>query len=279
MLYYNWRVTGNALLMPYKHNQKLYGTPTPFYFEHPLAEPESLSHYKDLRDNFLWQRENYLTRWPLSRLASATGGKLNALWDFYFQPAMTLPLLFLPLIWRKRELRPLLLTAGFVLIGIGLYPFFFPHYAAPIFAVFLLIVVQGLRHVRAFEWNGRPVGVFVFHAIVLLLVCNTAAEILSPWIGQRKTIRSEALRQLEATGGKHLVMVRYGPKHSFHFGWLYNDADIDASPVIWARELDQKSDEKLMRYYSDRNIWIFEVDQHPARLSHYPGTRVRQAGL
>jgi hypothetical protein len=279
MLYYNWRVTGNALLMPYQLNQKLYGTPTPFYFQPPLAEPPAVSQYKDLRDNFLWQRGAYLTRWPLSRLAGVTGEKLDALWKFYFAPAMTLPLLCLPLIWRRRPLRPLLLSAIFVLIGIGFYPFFFPHYAAPVFAVFLLIVVQGLRYLRLFEWKGKPVGVFVFRSILLLLLCTTASELLSPAIGQKKTIRSDATRQLKAAGGKHLVLIRYKPEHTFHFGWVYNDADIDASQVVWARELDRESNAELMKHYPDRTAWLFEVDEFPPRLSHYPGTESRRAGL
>jgi protein O-mannosyl-transferase len=279
MLYYNWRVTGDALLMPYKLNQKLYGTPTPFYFQPPLAEPPGLRQYKDLRDNFLWQRNAYMTRWPLSRLAGVTGDKLNTLWEFYFAPALTLPLLCLPLIWRRRRLRPLILSAIFVLIGIGCYPFFFPHYAAPVFAIFLLIIVQGLRYLRLFEWKGRPVGVFVFRSILLLLLCTTAAELLSPAIGQKKTVRSDAMRQLKEAGGKHLVLIRYKPEHSFHFGWLYNDADIDASQVVWARELDAKSNRELMKYYSDRKVWLFEIDEYPPRLSPYPGTEAKQAGL
>jgi hypothetical protein len=277
-LYYNWRVTGNALEMPYKHNQKIYGTPTPFYFQPPLPEPPAVGAFKDLRDNFLWQRENYLTRWPLSDLATATRAKLNTLWDFYFQPAMTVPLLFLPLIWRKRHLRPLLLAAIFVLVGIGLYPFFFAHYAAPVFAVFLLIVVQGLRYVRSFEWKRRPVGVFVFRSILLLVLCTTASEALSPWIGQRRTIRSDVLRRFESAGGKHLVLVRYKPAHNFHFGWIYNNADVDSSTVVWARDLDPKSNEEIIRYYRDRNVWLLQADEQPARLSQYPGTVVNRSG-
>src|SRR6185436_13437880 len=99
MLFYNWRVTGDPLLMPYKLNQKVYGTPTPFYFQPPLEEPPAAKEFKDLEDNFKWQRERYETRWPLSVLASVTVEKLNTLWTYYFRPAMTLPLLFLPLIW------------------------------------------------------------------------------------------------------------------------------------------------------------------------------------
>jgi tetratricopeptide (TPR) repeat protein len=279
MLYYNWRVTGHALLMPYQWNQKLYGTPTPFYFQRPISEPPGLARYKDLRDNFLWQKENYNARLPLSNLAAITGEKLASVWDFFVQPALTIPLLFVPFIWRKRELRPVLSAAVFVLAGIGLYPFFFPHYAAPIFAIFVLVIVEGLRRTRLLTWKGRPVGAFLYAALILLVVCTTTAEIASPIIEQAKTIRSEALRRFEAAGGKHLVMVHYKPDHLFHYGWVYNNADIDGSSVVWARDLDAKSNEELFRYYHDRNIWLFEVDERPARLSRYPGTETKTAGL
>jgi tetratricopeptide (TPR) repeat protein len=279
MLYYNWRVTGSALVMPYMHNQKLYGTPTPFYFQAPLQEPPGLARYKDLRDNFLWQRQNYETKSPFSRYAEVTGEKLADLWEFFFQPMFTVPLLFLPLVWRRREMRPLVLSAAFVLVGIALYPFFFPHYAAPVFAIFLLIIVQGLRYIRVFEWRGRPVGMFLFRSLALLVLCTAVAEMLGPVIAQTKTIRSQALRQFEAAGGKHLVMIRYKPNHSFHFGWVNNEADIDGSQVIWARDLDAKSNQELFHHYRDRNIWLFEVDEQPARLSRYPGTERKTAGL
>ncbi|MDQ6706992.1 MAG: hypothetical protein M3Z85_13580, partial [Acidobacteriota bacterium] len=50
-------------------------------------------------------------------------------------------------------------------------------------------------------------------------------------------------------------------KHSFHSGDVHNDADIDKSDVVWARELDSASNEKLLRYYAGRKVWLFEPDE------------------
>ena len=35
------------------------------------------------------------------------------------------------------------------------------------------------------------------------------------------------LKRLKQEDGKHLVVVSYGPGHSFQNEWVYNEADID----------------------------------------------------
>src|SRR5262249_38594345 len=78
--------------------------------------------------------------------------------------------------------------------------------------------------------------------------------------------RGQALQQLRAMGGKHLVLVRYSPDHRFDFGVVFNDADIDHSPVIWARQQDAASNEALAKHYKDRAVWLFNPDELPITL-------------
>ncbi len=47
--------------------------------------------------------------------------------------------------------------------------------------------------------------------------------------------------------------------------WVYNGADIDASRVVWARDLGAEN-KKLLRYYPDRTAWLLEPDSRPPRL-------------
>jgi hypothetical protein len=79
------------------------------------------------------------------------------------------------------------------------------------------------------------------------------------------------LAELHATGARHLVAVRYGPKHNPGREWVYNDADIDGAQVIWAREMDQSQNRKLLAYFTSRQVWLLEVNdlESPLKLVPY----------
>ena len=78
------------------------------------------------------------------------------------------------------------------------------------------------------------------------------------------------LHQLEVTGDRHLVLVRYFPLHNWHEEWVYNAADIDAAPVVWARDMGDEGNRDLLRYFNNRRVWLAEPDQRPPRITPYP---------
>jgi hypothetical protein len=57
--------------------------------------------------------------------------------------------------------------------------------------------------------------------------------------------------------------------------WVYNEADIDGSKIVWAREMDAAENAKLMDYFKDRQIWLLEADEQPPKLSLYPNTMTK----
>jgi hypothetical protein len=81
--------------------------------------------------------------------------------------------------------------------------------------------------------------------------------------------RAKVAAQLEANPGKQLAIVRYTPEHASFDDWVYNAADIDASKVVWARELKAVSNPELIRYFRDRQVWLVEPDFAPPRVSPY----------
>jgi len=87
--------------------------------------------------------------------------------------------------------------------------------------------------------------------------------------------RAKLLKQLEALPGQHLVIVRYKPDHDYHTEWVYNEANIDAAKVVWAREMDLQHNRELMNYFKGRVMWLLEADELPPRLSPYPGAAMR----
>jgi hypothetical protein len=82
--------------------------------------------------------------------------------------------------------------------------------------------------------------------------------------------RAQVLVNLKRTGERHLIIVRYEPMHSPDEEWVYNGADIDSAPVVWAREMDAEQNRKLFTYFADRRVWLLEADATPRRLVPYP---------
>jgi hypothetical protein len=50
---------------------------------------------------------------------------------------------------------------------------------------------------------------------------------------------------------------------------VYNNADIDAAPVVWAREMDPENNANLIRYFHDRQVWLFEPDRSLFEVTEY----------
>jgi len=81
--------------------------------------------------------------------------------------------------------------------------------------------------------------------------------------------RARILHQLEALPGNQLVIVRYSDSHDATLEWVYNNADIDNSKVVWARDMGPAQNQELLRYYKDRRVWSLEPDSNPPRLGTF----------
>ena len=270
--FYNHRVTGSALLMPYGLHQKVYGTPQSFFWQKPILDAPGIHRARDIADVFAWQLEAHRSQFT----ARAQAERLARFWRFYLQPLLTLPLLFLPFVMQDRRMLVLAASAAAVLIGNALYPFFFPHYAAALCPLLMLLVVEGARRMRALRFRSRPAGAAMFHAWLLLVAASAAATLAGSLLRPRDvaahaTPRARAVAELRQYGGKHLVLVSYSPEHSFHHGVVYNGADIDGSEVIWARALDAARNRALADRYPDRSVWLLNPDEEPLTLVPYSG--------
>ena len=65
------------------------------------------------------------------------------------------------------------------------------------------------------------------------------------------------------------MIVHYGPNHEFQYGVVNNDADIDNSPVVWARDLGAAKNDELVRYFRGRTVWTYDPDKFPIHLLPY----------
>jgi hypothetical protein len=290
MGYYFWSVTGSPVRMPYQVGREAYATAPIFLWQSPRAEP--IHRHRVIQEFYRrYEQDFYEAEVGTARGLVVTKVAFTiALLAFYFGSALLLPLLMLPRMLRDRRMR-LLLAAGSVgLVGLVVEVFFIPHYAAPMTAIFLAIVVQGLRHLRAWRCHGRPVGVFLVRSLPLVYAGALVLRLLAPELGLPLTEtdlwwlrlrpsesgleRADLLARLERMPGRHLVIVRYGPEYDpgRQIEWVYNRADIDRAPVIWARDMGEAGNVQLLERYRDRQVWLIEPDHGPVRPQPYPGS-------
>jgi hypothetical protein len=274
--YYFWRVTGNVFRMPQQVNRDTYSVAQYFYWQMPHRQP--VYHHKAIHDfyNGLELDRYTKARSPLGFIRE-TAIKAALIWVFYIGPVLTIPLVMFFSVLSDRRIRFLLIAGTLSFTGTSLVIFFNIHYIAPMVVVILAVILQGMRHLRTCRWEGRPTGLFLVRAIVVMcvLMMPVQARILSTqpkpgtWAAMGPA-RAAFLAQLDSLPGGQLVLVRYKPDHDPLIDWVYNGANIDRSKVVWARDMGVAKNEELIRYYKDRRVWLLDADDIPPKLSPYP---------
>lgn len=258
--YYNWRITGSALTMPYQIHEAQYAAAPTLLFASPENPVPTYRHAEMERYWLEWGVERHRRQRTLSVLPLTIGVKLYMLGLTFCGPAV------LALFGLRRAsgdrwmIAAMAIASGVILLSLctkGTYP----HYVAPVAPLIYALVGSGLRHL-----NRRSVGTRATNwAIVVTIGWLLTAPVLRPYMSDQSpdsfAHRRERLQQqLEATPERELVFVKYGPNHNYHQEWVYNRADIDRADVVWARSMGAEADRDLVEYFADRRAWTLEVD-------------------
>ena len=270
--YYNWRLTGNALLMPHVLNQRAYHSAPLFLWQH--SGPELTYNNEQFEDFYNgWERDDYKTTWKDAW--NVTAEKIARLGVEMFWPGALFLVPVLPFALLDRKMRLPVATLGLCLAGVLAVIWSAPHYAAPLTCVMYAILAQAARHLRLANWRSRGVGIALSRAALVILVLETGVNVARRacdpmwWTCTGDASRVYVREQLEQMPGKHLLVVRYSEDHNIHDEWVYNRADIDGSNVVWARELDAQQNAKLFAYFKDRDIWLVEPDIDNTEIKPY----------
>jgi hypothetical protein len=269
MAFYNYRVTGSPLTMPYQVHEKQYAVASAFLWQSLRAVP--VYHHEVMRK--LWQDWDVDIYWGARHaLVKACILKLWLMYEFLlgYWPLL-FPLATWPFLMKNRKARLALTIFAVFMLALLSEKFVMPHYAAPITSLFFVLFLYGLESIRHWRPGGKPRGVLVANCLLLVFVIQLVSSVAmsSRAVSEFADKRGKIVEALETEAGKHLVIVRYAPDHSIHDEWVYNRADIDASRTVWAHEMGKREDEPLVRYYHDRRVWLLEADATPPRLTPY----------
>ncbi len=275
--YYYGRVTGSPFRMTYQVNRGTYAMAPYFLWQSPRPEP--VYHHAVMRDFYRWELARFEEYRTLRGVAHRAGDKLFGLWQFYFGPLFTIPLLAFPWILPDRKMRFPLFAGAFFLLGLAVQTWTMPHYVAPAAGLIYIVLLQCMRHLRLWRWRGHPFGLALVRVIpviactmiVLRVVAVGAHAQIEPAWPRGNLDRARILRTLQNSPARHLLIVSYGPHHDVDWEWVYNTADIDAAKVVWARDMGDHDNQELLQYFRGRKVWTLNGDESPPKLNPYPG--------
>ena len=272
--YYNWRVAGNALVVPYALHEKTYATTTPSFQWQKEGAP--LEYHNPQLADFYGKHGWAHATWRQRRITdfrsfvSLLHSNMDLFVSFFLYPELLLPLvLAAPWLLRDRRVRLLVGQTILCLAGSLLVVWYLPHYSAPLTATLVALAVQGIRHLRTWQLVGRPVGLGLSRLVVLLAVAQAPYHAFYADLLRSLAERAQIERRLDATPGEHLIVVRYSPNHYAPAEWVFNSADIDRAKIVWAKEIPGVDSGPLLRYFASRQVWLLEPDISPPRLTPY----------
>lgn len=276
--YYNWRVTGDALRLPYLENRERYEVHPSFVWQSP--HPDKTYNHEIIRKYYV-ESEGYRDQIPYWQRQAE---KPKRIWFFLIGPALTIPILFAaPIAFRPRYLLPIVCVGTFSAAHLLVAWNLLPHYAGPVTGAIYVLLIAGFRVLgvwrRRSSLCGSALSRAAIAAVAVMVLVRIAGPSLQlpvygeytlPWYSfglHANTHRAGIERKLAEVGGKHLILVDYDATHVPDFEWVYNRATIDTAPVVWARMTPRRDLlAQLLVYFRDRRVWVVYPDQNPRRL-------------
>jgi hypothetical protein len=271
MGYYNQRVTGHALRMPFAEYAAQYDVYPKFWFL-PRRSTPVYRNPSQLWVHAVFEKGSYeqlrtlpgLIRISLLRTWQWLGSNLKL-------AVLAFPLALGICTARNREIRWVLASGGVFLIGLWAESFLLPHYTAPAMGLILLLLIIGWE--RLWQW-GR-VGRHLSRAILLGWIIGALMSACQPISEDSKIINQHALidrPDSPLSTGRHLVFVRYEPGYLFDNEFVYNGAELESGRIIWARYFGPPNDEPVAQHFGNRQLWLLDAGER-LNLQPYPGLR------
>lgn len=270
--WYNYRVTGHPLLMPFVVHGRAYDSSPKFAFLPAGPAPEYRHDViRRLHEEFELAAHEKNRANPFRRVVA-----LFDVLPFYGSSLLLFAAAAGALISRSAKVWIPVVILGALWMGLLPENHAFAHYIAPGAGLLLIPAMSALRRLRM---TARAFG----PALVILVVGVAAVQASSGCMaafrsrGGEPHFRQPTVEALNSQGGRHLVIVRYAPDHNIHTEYVYNRADIDQAPIVWARDMGDAENADLLDHYRNRRVWLLEPDGPTPRLTAYPASPAGEA--
>jgi hypothetical protein len=257
---YNQRVTGDATVMPYKLHDKTYSASSLVVWR-PLPDVPVYRHPRVEQFYRQWGRDRQLALQSVSGYTDNLSRKFTLLWTFL---PIGIGLSLIPVFWFWNSPWWRLATgtgAAVVLVHTQMATsWMYPHYLAPVIALILAVNVECLRRLSLWQRASR-IGQVLMRVVVILAVLKLVPMFIDWQKPTREHPRQQVMTRLaDDPSDRHLVIVSYGDDYRIVDDWVYNAADIDASRIVWARDMGQPKNEQLIEYFPNRKVWRWHLE-------------------
>jgi len=268
---YNYRNTGSPLVMPYTVYQRTYEISPVLLFLPENPKPV----YRHAVIERFWRHHADLVRnRPLLALRRIRHVFLAT--RFFASELIVLLALLGGFLDRGWAARLSLAILAIFLLELQVATYWHPHYLAGAAGLVGVAAAGGLRFLR--RRLGR-VGPALALLCVVLAWGQAVDEALDAAADRNyKSSRSVVAGLVKSYGGRHLILVRYAETHDPVREYVFNAADIDRSPIVWARDMGPEKNRELLAYYHDRKVWLCQADLVAPALTPYPDAAAPQAG-
>lgn len=272
---YFQHITGSPFVTTYQISQKTYGWPMGF----PWTPPRKIEHsHVELQRYYDYEITEHEKVNGIEGFIEFLTFRLQEYWRFFLGPALTVPLVMFGRMWKRRPLLAASAAGGFA--AILLEGAASPHYLAPATAVLVAMVVEGCRYFDGLRVRLAPLLIATMAVVIVLRIGAEKAGLpySQKWNYQSWCCREQGnlnkarmIAELERTPGNHLVFVKAKTDPDNLYQWIFNDADLDAARVVWARDLGAERNAELAHYYAGRDTWLVDPNVEPAtRVSYTP---------
>lgn len=268
---HNFAVTRNPFLLPRQLYEGRYMVAPIFIFQNPR-------HLNVIYPNERLAAEHSMDGWEVAAFHEGMSiqhgypGHLVTAVRFAFNLFPQLPFVLLGFAWFDRRLWFCLATLATGIVGNSLVAYESQHYVAP--SVPALVLLWGIMVERALAVRRQriPIG----HIAVPIILFAAVSPSIGSAFRARDDIaakqaawpheRTEMIRRLSAANKPSLVIVHYPTPswRSVEEEWVWNGADVDHQPVVFAHDLGEARNTELLRYYQGRTPWLLTFDPgHP----------------
>lgn len=269
----NHSVTGTWKQLPYQLHETQYGVAPVLIWQAP-HEP-TLGHRFPEQDQFHrgWSMDAYNKAASWSGYANMLRVRCISLKNHWGNGLVLASLFALLLSKPRRLIWGFAAVAILSLLVINCIPWTIPQYVSPIIPIAILLSCFSLKRIQRM-WLGlittkanRSFPATWTIGLILLgwnvfLTASIAWDRLSRSPGWEETWaerRVQILDQLSSSPGPDLVLVRYPKEHDIvNQEWVFNEANVEATKVLWARSDRGPLDQKVRAAYPDRKVWSLE---------------------